>query len=72
MNLLHERPPSEDEFRNIVLMSSETMLPNKNTSVRLFGVDMPKQMAYSLRHLDIVSINTERPLDIDLGYSQPQ
>lgn len=72
MNLLNERPPSEEEFRDIVLLSSETMLPNKNTSLRLFGVEMPKQMAYSLRHLDLVSVNTQRPLDVDLGYSQPQ
>lgn len=65
-----DMPPTEEEFRDIVMLSSETMLPNKNTSIRLYGVDFPQQMAYHLRKLDLISVDSTRPLDLDLRYSQ--
>lgn len=70
MEYTSDMPPTEEEFRDIVMLSSETMLPNKNTSIRLYGVDFPQQMAYHLRKFDLISINADRPLDLDLRYSQ--
>lgn len=63
--------PDEQDFYDTVMFGSETMLPNKDASVTLHGVETTRKSALQLRRMGLASLDLTAPMTIGMRY-QPQ
>lgn len=63
---------TEEDFSNLVMLGSETMLPNKRARIHLHALETPIRAAHQYRRMGISNLDINAPSDLNFRYSETE